>query len=137
MTILIIDDNGTNRRLCRAILEHSGYRVREAADGAEGLRSVRESRPDLILMDLQMPAMNGFQALERLRADPATSDIPTVALTSYAMKGDREKILGAGFADYVSKPIDIDLLLAVVRRLAPLPPGPQIPPGIDDSSGSG
>jgi two-component system cell cycle response regulator DivK len=117
MAILIVDDNGKNRRLCRAILEHRGYAVREAANGEEGLLSIGKELPELILMDVQMPVLDGFQALERLKAEPATRGIPVVALTSHAMKGDRERFLEAGFAGYVSKPIDIDQLLDVVRNL--------------------
>lgn len=119
MTILIVDDNDTNRKLCRAILEQSGYQTREAANGREGLQIVREELPDLILMDVQMPVMDGVETLKRLRADPATRSVPVVALTSYAMKGDRERLLAEGFSEYVVKPIDIDRFLEVVRRLAP------------------
>lgn len=115
MSILIVDDSGKNRRLCRAILEPSGYAVTEAADGEEGLRVARKELPEVILMDVQMPVLDGFRALERLKAEPATRDIPVVALTSHAMKGDRERFLEAGFADYISKPIDIDQFLAIVR----------------------
>lgn len=117
MTILIVDDNGTNRKLCRAILEQRGYRVREAANGVEGLAAVRAEPPELIFMDVQMPVMDGLETLKRLQADPASRHIPVVVLTSYAMKGDQEKMLLAGFTEYVSKPIDIDLFLAVVGRL--------------------
>ncbi|HWR98786.1 MAG TPA: response regulator [Candidatus Methanoperedens sp.] len=124
MTVLIVDDNDTNRKLCRALLEQSGYRTREAANGYEGLQVVRSELPELILMDVQMPALDGVEALKRLKDDPATRNIPVVALTSYAMKGDREKFLVDGFSDYLSKPIDIDRFLEVVRRLAPLPPSP-------------
>ncbi|MHB8835638.1 MAG: response regulator [Candidatus Methylomirabilia bacterium] len=120
MTVLIVDDNDTNRKLCVAILAGSGYPVREAANGAEALAAVRSELPKLILMDVQMPVMDGVETLKRLQADPATRGIPVVALTSYAMKGDRERLLGESFAEYLSKPIDVDLFLEVVRRLAPL-----------------
>lgn len=123
MTVLIVDDNDTNRKLCRAILAGSGYQVREAADGEEALSAVRSELPELILMDVQMPTMDGVETLRRLRADPATRGVPVVAMTSYAMKGDREIFLGEGFADYISKPIDIDRFLQVVRRLTPPPLG--------------
>ncbi len=118
--ILIVDDNDTNRRLCRAILEQIGYQTREADNGIEGLQSVRMELPELILLDLQMPVMDGVETLKRLKADPATRGIPVVALTSYAMKGDRERFLAEGFSGYISKPLDIDIFLEVVRRLAPL-----------------
>lgn len=127
MTVLIVDDNDTNRKLCRAILEQSGYRTREAANGREVLRAVRARVPDLIFLDVQMPVMDGEETMKRLRADPATRSIPVVALTSYAMKGDRERFLGEGFSDYISKPIDIDHFLEVVRRLVPFPQPPPHP----------
>lgn len=127
MNVLIVDDNDSNRKLCRAILEPGGYQIREAANGKEGLQIVRSELPDLILMDVQMPAMDGLETLRRLKDDPATRNIPVVALTSSAMKGDREKFLVDGFSDYVSKPIDVDVFLEVVRRLAPLPPSPPPP----------
>ena len=129
MTILIIDDNDTNRKLCRIILEQSGFRTREAANGREGLQAVRAELPELILLDVQMPVMDGLETLKRLKADPGTRGIPTVALTSYAMKGDRERLLTEGFSDYVSKPIDIDHFLEVVRRLALTRTRPPLPTG--------
>ena len=127
MTVLIVDDNDTNRKLCRAILEQSGYQTREAANGREGLQVVRVEMPELILLDMQMPVMDGLETLKRLKADPATRSIPVVALTSFAMKGDRERFLEEGFSDYISKPIDIDNFLDVVRRLTLLPPPPPPP----------
>ncbi len=124
--ILIVDDTDTNRKLCSAILEQSGYQTREATNGREGLQAVTVERPELILLDVQMPVMNGVETLKRLKADPATRDIPIVALTAFAMKGDRERFLAEGFSDYVAKPIDIDRFLEVVRRLAPFsPPSPR------------
>lgn len=119
MRVLIVDDNVTNRKLCGAILTGIGYRIREAANGSEALEAVRSEPPDLILMDVQMPVLDGVETLKQLKADPATRDIPVVALTSYAMKGDRERFMREGFSNYVSKPIDIDGFLEVVRRLAP------------------
>ena len=129
MTILIIDDNDTNRKLCRVILEQSGFRTREAANGREGLQAVRAELPALILLDVQMPVMDGLETLKRLKADPGTRGIPVVALTSYAMKGDRERLLTEGFSDYVSKPIDIDHFLEVVQRLALTRTRPPLPTG--------
>jgi CheY-like chemotaxis protein len=122
MRILVVDDNATNRKLCRAILVREGCQVDEAANGAEGLAAARRELPGLILMDVQMPVMDGLEALVHLLADPATRAIPVVALTAYAMKGDRERLLRAGFADYLAKPLDIDRLLAVVRRGAAIEP---------------
>jgi CheY-like chemotaxis protein len=126
MRILVVDDNATNRRVCRALLAGEGCRIAEAANGVEALAAVRTEAPDLILMDVQMPVMDGLEALRRLLADPGTRAIPVVALTAYAMKGDREHLLQAGFADYLSKPVDIDRFLAVVRRFAA---GARVGPG--------
>ena len=118
MKILIVDDNLTNRKLCRAILVCEGHLIEEATNGVEGLEAARREQPALILMDIQMPEMDGLEALKRLQADPATREIPVVALTSYAMKGDREGLLRAGFVDYLSKPLDIDRFLEVIGRHA-------------------
>jgi CheY-like chemotaxis protein len=117
MNVLVVDDNRTNRKLCRVILAGEGHRVREAADGAEALTALADDPPDLILMDVQMPGLDGMATLARLRDDPRSRRIPVVALTAYAMKGDRERFLAAGCVDYLAKPIDIDQLLEAVRRL--------------------
>lgn len=127
MLVLIVDDNGTNRKLCRVILEQSGYGVREAANGEEGLQAVRSEPPGLILMDVPLPGRDGAAPLHWLTGTPAARGVPVVALTSSAMKGDRERFLAQGFSEYVSKPLDIDLFLEVIRRLAPLPPSPSAP----------
>ncbi len=104
--ILVVDDNPANLRLLRLLLSGESYDVR-TADGAEEALTVVESfRPRLILMDLQMPGMNGFDLTRRLKADPATREIVIVALTAYAMKGDEERAREAGCDGYVSKPID-------------------------------
>ena len=105
-TILIVEDNEQNRSLFKDVLEYHGYLVIEAANGADGVALAREHLPDLILLDIQMPVMNGFAAIQALRNDPATRGIPVIALTSFAMKGDREKIMVAGFQGYLAKPID-------------------------------
>lgn len=118
MRILIVDDNPTNRKVCRAVLAGEGCRLEEAADGAQALAAVRAAPPALILMDVQMPVMDGMEAMRQLQSDPATRKIPVVALTAYAMKGDRERFIAAGFADYLAKPLDIDALLGLVRRYA-------------------
>ena len=118
MKILVVDDSITNRKVCRALLERECCEIDEAANGAEALAAVSAAAPDLILMDVQMPVMDGVEALRHLLADPATCGIPVVALTAYAMKGDRERLLQAGFTEYLSKPLDIDRFLEVVRRFA-------------------
>lgn len=105
-TILVVEDNEQNRTLLKDVLEYHGYLVIEAANGADGVARAREHLPDLILLDIQMPVMNGFAALQALRDDPASRGIAIIALTSFAMKGDREKIMAAGFQGYIAKPID-------------------------------
>ncbi len=116
-TILIVEDNEKNRVLFRDILRFHGYEVVEAENGAVAVEMAREHRPDLILMDVQMPVMDGIAAAKILRSDPATKDIPLIALTSFAMKGDRERFLAAGFTDYLAKPIDTRTLPDTVKRL--------------------
>jgi CheY-like chemotaxis protein len=114
--ILVVDDNATNLRLLRMLLAAESYEVRTASDAGEALAVLQEFRPRLILMDLQMPGMDGFELTRRLKADTATRDIVIVALTAYAMRGDEEKARAAGCDDYVSKPIDTRTLPAVVAR---------------------
>ena len=103
--ILIVEDNTNNRSLFRDILTFHGYEISTAADGQEGVALARELMPDLILMDIQMPLMDGLTAGGILKGDPATSGLKIIALTSFAMQGDREKFLAAGFDGYLSKPI--------------------------------
>jgi len=114
--ILVVDDNPATLRLLRMLLLGESYEVRTAADAAEALAVVGEFRPGLILMDLQMPGMDGFELTRRLKADAATREIVIVALTAYAMKGDEEKARAAGCDDYVSKPIDTRTLPALIGR---------------------
>ena len=104
--ILIVEDNARNLKLVRDVLEHAGYRTLEAATAEDGVALAREQRPDLVLMDLQLPGMDGVEALAPLRADPATAGIRVVALTAFAMKDDRERFLAAGFDGYLEKPIE-------------------------------
>ena len=103
--ILIVEDNSNNRSLFQDILIFHGYEVFVAVDGQEGVDLARELMPDLILMDIQMPGMDGMTAGRILKGDPATSSLKIIALTSFAMHGDREKFLEAGFDGYQSKPI--------------------------------
>ncbi len=105
-TILIVEDNAHNRILLRDVLTFQGYAVAVACDGNEAIKVARELRPDLILMDIQMPGMDGMVAGSILKADPATSGLKIIALTSFAMRGDQERFLAAGFDDYLSKPIN-------------------------------
>jgi two-component system, cell cycle response regulator DivK len=114
--ILVVEDNDQNRILIRDVLEYYGYAVIEASNGAEGIARAREHLPDLILLDIQMPVMNGFAAIGALWDDPVTRGIAVIALTSFAMKGDREKIMAAGFHGYIAKPIDTRVLPNMVRE---------------------
>jgi two-component system cell cycle response regulator DivK len=105
--ILIVEDNEKNLKLVRDLLQFKGYRTVEAGTAGEGIRLASAHRPDLILMDIQLPDMDGEAALRHLRNEPSTAVIPVVALTAQAMAGDRERLLGAGFAAYLAKPIDV------------------------------
>ncbi len=105
-TILIVDDNPVNMKLIRVLLAGEGYDVRTAADAQEALNILKELHPDLILMDIQLPGIDGLELTRRLKSDPATRDIAILGLTAYAMKGDEERILAAGCDGYIPKPID-------------------------------
>lgn len=113
--ILIIEDNEKNRKLERDILQFHGYRTIEADTAEEGISLAQESPPALILMDIQLPRMNGIEALGHLRADPRTRLIPVIAVTASAMTHDRQKIMAAGFDGYQTKPIDVTAFVAAVR----------------------
>jgi two-component system, cell cycle response regulator DivK len=104
--ILLVEDNVVNRRLAEFLLRSQGYQVLEAASAQEAFELLQVERADLILMDVQLPGLDGLEATRRLKANPATCDIPVVAVTSYAMKGDRETALAAGCCGYITKPID-------------------------------
>ena len=105
--ILIVEDNEKNLKLVRDVLQFRGYGTLEATTAEAGIRLATEHMPDLILMDIQLPDMNGEAALARLRAEPSTADVAVIALTAQAMGGDRERLLGAGFAGYLAKPISV------------------------------
>ena len=115
--ILIVEDNERNLKLVRDLLQVNGYETIEARNSSEGLRFARERNPTLILMDIQLPDLDGVATLGRLRTDERTSSIPVVALTAYAMSGDRQRLLEAGFDGYLEKPIDHRLFPAQVRSL--------------------
>jgi two-component system cell cycle response regulator DivK len=119
-SVLVVEDNPRNRKLVRDILTHVGYRTLEAGTAEEGLALARAERPGVVLMDVQLPGMDGVEALGRLRADPVTAGIPVMAVTAFAMKEDRERFLAAGFDDYLEKPLDVREL---PRRVAALLPG--------------
>ena len=105
--ILIVDDNEKNLRLARDVLQFAGFRTLEAASGGEGISLAVAHLPDVILMDIRLPDIDGTEAARRLKSDPRTARIPVVALTSLAMKGDRDSLLAAGFDGYVEKPISV------------------------------
>jgi two-component system cell cycle response regulator DivK len=105
--ILVVEDNEKNLKLVRDLLQVKGYRTVEAATATDGLLLAAEHRPSLILMDVQLPDMDGVAALHQLRRDPLTASIPVVALTAFAMKEDRERLMAAGFDGYLPKPIDV------------------------------
>lgn len=113
--ILVVDDNPQNLKLARVLLRSEGYDVATASDAEEALRLLETSKPRLILMDLQLPGMDGLTLTRRLKADPARRRIVVVALTAYAMKGDREKALAAGCDGYITKPIDTTALPELLR----------------------
>jgi CheY-like chemotaxis protein len=105
-SILIVDDNPANMKLVRVLLSGEGYEVRTALDAESALAELRSSRPDLILMDIQLPGMDGLELTRKLKSDPATRNIKIVGLTAYAMRGDEERIIAAGCVGYIPKPID-------------------------------
>lgn len=115
--ILIVEDDAKNLKLFRDLLQVSGYTTLEATDGKQGVELAREEKPDLILMDIQMPVMDGLEATKLLKNDDVTKDIPIVALTAYAMQGDEEKMREAGFDGYISKPIDVKGFLKKISEV--------------------
>jgi two-component system, cell cycle response regulator DivK len=114
--ILIVEDNEKNLKLVRDVLRHTGYQTIEAGTGEDGVRLAKERGPALILMDIQLPGIDGITALGQLRADPATRAIPVIAVTASAMTQDRKKIMAAGFDGYQTKPIRVREFMDVVRE---------------------
>ena len=114
--ILVVEDQEDNRRIVRDLLAANDYLMTEAENGEEALAAVQKERPDLILMDIQLPVMDGYEATRRLKADPASSSIPIIAVTSYALSGDEEKARAAGCNDFVPKPYSPRQLLAKIRQ---------------------
>jgi len=115
-SILVVEDNPVNMRLVRLLLRSHGYLVHEATTGQEALAWLRGGKPDLILLDMQLPGMDGFALATILKADVATGPIPLVAITAFAMKGDEERVLASGCDAYLAKPIDDAELLRVIER---------------------
>ena len=114
--ILVVEDNEKNMKLFRDVLSATGYRTLEATTGGEAVALASEHTPDLVLMDIQMPDVDGVEALRRLRADERTTAIPVLAVTAQAMQGDREHFLAEGFDGYLSKPVNVRELIGTVRQ---------------------
>jgi two-component system cell cycle response regulator DivK len=117
--ILVVEDQEDNRRIIRDLLQSVGYQLIEAADGAAGVRLAKEERPDLILMDIQLPVLDGYEATRRIKADPELRPIPIIVVTSYALSGDDAKAKTAGCDAYVAKPFSPRALLATIRKFLP------------------
>ncbi len=115
--ILLVEDNEMNRDMLSRRLKRRGYKIITAADGEQGVESARAEKPDLILMDMRLPVLDGWEATRKLKAASETQGIPVIALTAHAMAGDREKALEVGCDDYESKPVDLPRLLEKMERL--------------------
>jgi two-component system cell cycle response regulator DivK len=115
--VLVVEDNEKNMKLFRDVLIATGYRTLEATTGARAVEVAAEHAPDLVLMDIQLPDLDGVEALGRLRADERTASIPVLALTAQAMHGDRERFLDAGFDGYISKPVNVVEFIRTVRQV--------------------
>ena len=115
-TILVVEDNKLNMKLVRGLIKIGKYHMLEANDAESGIQLIREQQPDLVLMDIQLPGMDGLSATKIIKEDPDLKDIPIVALTSYAMQGDKEKALAAGCTGYIAKPIDTRKFLETVSQ---------------------
>jgi CheY-like chemotaxis protein len=119
--IAVVDDNSDNRLIIRTILEDQ-YDIIEYSNGSEAIEGFRKKRPDVAILDISLPEMDGMEILRHIRADPVLRDLPVIALTAHAMAGDREKYLSAGFNDYVAKPIlDMGVLFSTIQRLLTRP----------------
>jgi len=116
-TILIVEDHPLNMKLTRKILASAGYRVLEASDAESGLSIARDMHPDLILMDIQLPGMDGLEATRKIKSDPELRFIPVMALTALAMQGDEQRMLACGCDDYISKPLTSELLLEKITAV--------------------
>jgi two-component system cell cycle response regulator DivK len=115
-TILYVEDNYDNRMLIRRVLEAEGYRVIEAEDGVQGIERLQSQTPDLVLMDINLPEIDGYEVTKRFKQLPSMDEVPVIAVTANVMKGDREKTLAAGCDGYIPKPIDIDALPDQIAR---------------------
>lgn len=120
--VLLVEDNEANRYLATFLLESSGMHVVHAANGIEAVARAREQRPDVILMDIQMPEMDGYEAARLIREHPELADTPLIAVTSYAMVGDREKAMKLGFVGYIEKPIATETFVTQICKFLPSKP---------------
>jgi len=118
-TVLYVEDNEYNRKIVRHLLSRTSYRLREAADGEAALGMVREERPDLILMDVQLPKMSGLEVTRALRGDPVTAEVPIIVVTSFALSGDDQRAMAAGASAYIAKPYSPRELLALIHKFLP------------------
>jgi two-component system, cell cycle response regulator DivK len=118
-TVLYVEDNEFNRKIVRHLLGRTSYRLIEATDGEAGVTTARETLPDLVIMDIQLPKQSGLEATRELRADPATARIPIIVITSFALAGDEEKAREAGAVAYLAKPYSPRELLQMIRTLVP------------------
>lgn len=126
--ILVVEDQGDSRRIMRDLLVSAGFEVLEAASGTEGVHMAVQEHPDLILMDLQLPVIDGLEATRRIKADPGLRATPIIAVTSYALSGDNEKAIAAGCDGYFSKPVSPRALLAKIRTVLAKPAEPDPDP---------
>ena len=118
-TVLYVEDNEFNRKIVRQLLGRTSYRLIEATDGEAGVSTARAERPDLIIMDIQLPKLSGLEATRQLKAAPETADVPIIVITSFALAGDEQKARDAGAAAYLAKPYSPRELLGMIRDLAP------------------
>ena len=130
-TVLVAEDNPVNCELLRELLETRGYSVIEAPDGQEALRMIEQTHPDIVLLDIGMPVLDGFAVIRKIRENPSLATLPALAITAYAMRGDRERVMNAGFDGYLSKPINSSDVSNEIERLLQRPedrPGPSPSP---------
>jgi CheY-like chemotaxis protein len=123
--ILLVEDNEMNRDMLTRRLTRRGYEVINAVDGEQAVAMAQSESPDLILMDMSLPVVDGWEATRRIKADPRTADIPLIALTAHAMSGDRDRAMQAGCDDYDTKPVDLNRLLGKIRALLPDEPADE------------